>query len=142
MPRDTFPREDDRAVITGFLAGTKRHGDTSGALDIHVGSLRIHENTVAYYDTAGALVGIFLNESWGSVYAMHVANEMLTQLGALDTRVTREVEPLVPPDGGSPNTRWFIGDELITPGVPFVICGPLGIAAWRASRGIKTRRVK
>lgn len=128
--RDVFPYEDDRNAITAFMAGREQKGlgsdITSTGKMLYMGSL-----VVAYYDTGGAMASnIGLNAQ--DLYVMRVINEILRQAGD-QTRVTREalVEP-TPSLGLTRTIKWFLGDEPIELGAPFVIMGPMSVMAYRA----------
>lgn len=138
MAREVFPYDSDREVITRFLEGALTTGRIpSDTMSISDGALRCAQYAVAYFDTGGSLVGTPAESQHHTTYDIRVINEILDQLGDKDTRLVRDVEMGVDENMVS---KWYLGDQPVTPGVPFVICGPLSIQAWRASRGVKFKK--
>jgi hypothetical protein len=133
--RERYPFPDDKKVITAFMMGTKNWGETAYETSVDKRTLKVQGTVAAYYDTAGTLVAAIHSEAFSVLYVQHAVNEILSQLGSED-RLVRETSG-TPGQHGTTGTHaitWRLGDEPITQGVPFVICGPLGIQAWRAAR--------
>ena len=142
MPRDLFPYFYDRQAITEFLRGT---GNASFALTAHVivvdGKLRLHggsprvpaHTVLAWYDTGGSLCAKLLT---GADYnpCVRVLAELMNQLGSPERVVTREVEYTDVQEGRQPMLKYFFDGASVSLDEPFVVCGPLTIAAYRAGR--------
>lgn len=131
--RDVFPRHDDRVVIQTFLAGRAydpRH-HTTAMLTTTGKTLALGDTTtVAWYDTAGALCAILV-DNVNRAYSILVINQIMVTLGQPDTQLTRDVNDY----GSNPSIpmRYFFDGSPVTPGAPFVLCGALGVLAYRTS---------
>lgn len=138
MPRDLFPRALDQTIIRAFLAD-KRHKVLKAdyaAIEITNSQLRFTTRrapAVAWYDTAGALCASLPNDATRSS-AVLMVNWIMVELGEPENALVREVR-----DGD----RWLTADafslkfffqgNLVSVGQPFVLCGPLGVQAYRAT---------
>lgn len=159
MARDVFPFRADRNLVREFLHQTKRKGDGSGVIG-HTGStLEIKPGhilqiaggpTVAWVaPTDGALYGKLLD---GAQYhpGVRLLHFILTELGQPERRIVREDRikeqgslnaytstPNLPPGQGLDQyiARWtyFIDDAPTDIDAPILLCGPLGMAAYRVS---------
>ena len=133
MPRDLFPYIDDRRAITEFLRGTGNATFAPTALVTVVdGKLRLRGYAVAaWYDTGGSLYAKLLT---GIDYSpcVRVLAEIMNQLGSPERVVTREVE-YTDVHGGL-LFKYFFDGASVSLDEPFVVCGPLTIAAYRASK--------
>ena len=126
--RYVFPFAADRAVIRWFLKGRKEFtvvdanhetGDVSASLFLEDHKLFLLGIGIAHYDPAtGSLLALL-----PSGRAMHGARRVFEfisrELGA-GIKFTRE-----------DNGNWFYGGQLLKPGHPFVVAGPLGVLAYR-----------
>ena len=135
MSRDTFPRQADRDAITAFLGGWHTQADdfteTSAGAD-H--KLRYQGETIAWFDTAGALT-VKLLPGWQMHYSRAIIQEMMKQLG-IDAVATQEVKELESFGKVIRTMHYFIDDKSVALGEPHVLAGSLTVAAYRASKGI------
>ena len=159
--RSTFPYADDREVVAHFLSGARKpRGSTMSPLEARDGALRWDANratvgsgaSVAWFNpTDGALMGKLLagaDHHPGVVLIHAVAHA----LGAPEMRVTRESSPLeiragghksAPVIGISPDARrhrFFFAGTPVQLDQPFLIVGPMAVAAYRAALNPKAKR--
>lgn len=146
--RATFPYPEDREVIAHFLAGRPMRGKTqpsAGGVSRMNDSIMVGSVTVAWFNPSdGALMGKLLAgaDYHPGVLLVHAVTDML---GASELRVTRESEPLEIRAGArrdasviglSPDAerhRFFFAGAPVQIDQPFLICGPMGVRAYRAA---------
>ena len=140
MPREVFPYPWDQDVLQCFLAGVPQYAHAESDLAVHDNRLSWAGTAIAWYDTAGALVVIPpIQVSPVLNYVVHAAHHMLECLG-IEERIISEVREYAPGQqhrlaGETQERVWFYGGTKINPGAPLVLCGPLTVQAYRASKG-------
>jgi hypothetical protein len=153
MNRDVFPRINDRRLIRAFLAGRplllcthpEQYADIEylgfGAASDTSAVIRIDGCTVAWFDTAGALTGMIAPGA-ATAFSLRALNFIMATLGQPEQQVTRDVDPYSyyqdPPTGREVQGRvfrYFFDGSPIQAGQPFVMAGPVGVLAYRASLG-------
>ncbi len=136
MARDVFPFAADRAVIRAFLRGEVSFpGEAYLSSEGHV--LRTRDGgtgAMVWFDSAGALE--FNLGYIGGADPARVAAFICEELGMPDRAPRREVEPLEngKPIGDAGRVSYYLDDERVSPGTPFVLAGPLTIQAYRAAQ--------
>ena len=138
--RDTFPYADDLAVVDAFLRG-RPLDQNSASLIASTGKMLhwpLNKTTVAWVE-GGTLNGKLLN---GPMYnpGLHILHAVIDRLGMPGQRFTREMySPEVPtfdPNGKVPvparMMRYFFDGSPIQIDQPVVLCGPVGLLAYRA----------
>ena len=138
MTRDVFPREADRAVVAAFMRQRAcKHpgsplvssGEPNASLAYDTGFPVVHATlgTLAWFvRSGGALYGKLVS---GIAYnpGVQAIHHILDLLGLPGARVVRE---LARP--GVPGALHFFDNQPVALGQPFLMCGPLGVQAWRA----------
>jgi len=126
--RHLFPYNDDQLVIAAFLAGRKIYINKLANLTTHGGVLKLSDAKIAWFDeTSGSLVAV-LPTGPSTQYSRRVIEHITRAIDPLTSApriITRERR-----DGQS--SAWFFGDQLTHIGEPFIVCGPLGVLAYRA----------
>ena len=138
--RDTFPYITDRHVIEAFLHRRRAGGITTCILSTDGSTLKIGlrgaEHTVAWYDSSGAIAAKLLN-GFLLHYSSKVVEYINRTLGAKEFLLQRESEAIpadMAGDHGLVNKHsYFVHGNRISPEEPFLLAGPLSIAAWRES---------
>jgi hypothetical protein len=135
--RDLYPYKDDREVIRAFLTGTARslalNIDTS--LSVGVGGRTLHGDSpsspiIAFLSASDqALMGQLLSGS-GYSHGVRVLEFIARELGLSDLMISRERLPGVTPD--SYKFLHFVNGQRVEGNEPFLLCGPLGLQAYRA----------
>ncbi len=135
--RDLFPRHDDRVVIQAFLTGRPRtrHATPSASIAIDHTSLVFTNGgtVVAWYDTAGALCAK-LSPNANRAYSVLAINQIMVELGQPEKTIVREIvfDEESPVHNPSRVRHFFDGTPIATD-QPFVLAGPVGVLAYRAS---------
>lgn len=108
--------------------------------DEHVAGLRINAGWlvvtgsnlhIAWFDTGGALWGM-TNTRLHVYDSVHYLSALAQRLGlpALE-RTSFEPSPI------ETTGAWTLGDQVIKLGEPFLLCGPMGVQAYRATRMVR-----
>ena len=137
--RSTFPYDDDRAVILGFLRG-ERHGQSGDStLTVQAGTLQFDKQAVAWFNpTDNALMGKLLKGAahHPGVLLLHAIADAL---GAPELRVARDVDKdWFGKSAGRPIHHFFAG-SAVQIDQPFLIVGPMAITAYRAALKARPR---
>lgn len=138
MPRDVFPRADDRAAIAAFLDGTLEGEVLTETLVViprfvAIGGL----GSTLWFDTAGALVAQLPVAGLFQRTAVRLIDAVCEILDAPDRKLVQEVhenEAVAIENPGRFVVRYSANGEIVPYGQPFVLMGPLGMHAYRASR--------
>jgi hypothetical protein len=139
MPREQFPYPEDREILDAFLMASQARSVRSYLEATEDGRLTMGQQVIAYYDTAGALVlHMAVSTDTNVHYIERAGNYLLAQLG-IDERIVREAAF----DGQGAGAarwgwRWAWGNHYVKPNEPLVLCGALGLRAYRATRANKT----
>lgn len=120
--RVLFPTDAERAVVGAFLSGRPMFNDSDCISNV-AGQLVMGGAAIAWFDTAGALYAS-VPHGYTMHYMMKVLNAMAETLGVV-ARIEIEREGDI--------SRLFFDGVQIEHGAPFVVCGGLGMSAWRAS---------
>ena len=132
MSREVFPYADDRAFIDAWLLGKPR-ATVSDWLNLAGGNLNLMGNTIAWIGTDGALYAKLPNSQW--LYpAIRALDHIARNLGMESAEIT--VEECVVEDTSKHGSRLFHAGTQINHEQPFVLCGPLGMQAYRATTGV------
>lgn len=132
MSREVFPYADDRAFIDAWLLGKLLAGP-SDWLEANTKSLLLMGNTIAWFGTDGALYGK-VPSSQCLCPAIRALDYIARTLGMETAEIT--VEECVAEDTGKHGSRLFHAGTEINHEQPFVMCGPLGMQAYRATTGV------
>lgn len=127
MPRELFPYADDQRIIIAFLRGQfDRLLDDNARITIEQGKLHLDGTVCAWFDTGGALT-----MKLGGTYPLTLFKivEFINEL----LGITPEEGSLSHHRDSADMLQWYVGDRVISVEDPFVVAGPLGIAAYRAS---------
>lgn len=133
--RERFPFLPDREVIDAWLSGAMARENQEAWITLMGGTLTINQGPgFAWFDTAGALV-FALPGGPALDQARLVLAYIVKQLGMPEATITREVRDEADPDGRlQRQLLYFIDGMPVRPGAPTVLCGPMTIQAYRASR--------
>ena len=128
-----FPTVEDKDIILAWLKySPSAQMDSDATAHIVDGTVRLHDASVAWFDTAGAVYAT-LEQGYGAWYAAKVINYICEIVGVPD-RVEQEQDRTITTD--VIRTKWFFGGQEISTSSPFVIVGALSVRAWR--EGVKT----
>lgn len=140
MPRDLFPYEPDREVIAKFLAGKSAPAHAGDDVTNNGNTLFFQNLSVAWFDSAGALCAKLSGsvDGYEHHYASAIIDEILKQLGLEDRKVTQEITlmsdyALHHVTEPARQIMHFFDGQPIAIDEPVVLCGPLGVAAYRAA---------
>jgi hypothetical protein len=126
MAREVFPTIVDRDLIVAWLRGIVVPGDTD-VLTVEGSVVRVMGHPSLFIDHDGSLRATLDTDTLAREHFVRLVNFVSEVLGMPERRVVREID-----DTGATRTmKFFYGDEPITPGVPIVIAGGLGLSAWR-----------
>jgi hypothetical protein len=135
--RASYPYEDDQGVILEFLRGKSdslHHTDDNTTLRLIKGVLHLGDaDPIAHFTPDGTLQGIAPRGSADAHMKLRVVNFMMREL-LLD-----EDQMVVEQNSGEEQT-WRFADRELTPGLPFEVVGPMSMLAYRASKGVRTKR--
>lgn len=144
MSRESFPYADDHDVMVSFV-----RDDVSGPLDSGYMNrtdrvLKFNPSrspampnthmTVAWYDTAGALIVTF-NPGIYYDYAIKTIECLGVIMGHANTCITREDHGFEDPRPLTRVFKYVLNGAHVEPGVPIVLAGPLTMMEFRAARG-------
>lgn len=125
--RVLFPTDAEREVVERFLLGQAIcNPNYDGNLEVINSRLMLNGVRVAWFDTAGALCAI-IPVAYTMHYARLVLNATAEMLG-VPGRADFEREGDI--------VRTFFDGNNVGVNTPFVVCGGLGMSAWRASKGV------
>lgn len=136
MAREAFPYLQDRVCIAAFLDGDKPM-ISDETYDLANGAdkkLRFNGEVIAWFDTAGALV-VKLLPGWQFHYSRAIIDEIAKQLG-IDASAHQEAKELDSFGKVIRTIHYYIDNQSVALGDPFVLLDGLGVMAYRAAKGV------
>jgi hypothetical protein len=136
MPRETWPYALDREIIDRWLEGKPKPNHDAydeSMLTTADKTIILAGFSIMWTDTAGAVCVKCPTSHEYKHYAMPLVEYVCDKLGITDRFVREENPEWTSP--GKPELirfKYFFAGQEIVPDVPWVLCGPLTVQAYRA----------